>query len=46
MTPLSHLSFVLYEQVHFRHKKKVKLMVSHSAVAVGAVVGGGKGRHA
>ena len=42
MVPLSHLSFVLCEQVKFRPKKKVK--VSYSVVAVGTVcvrVGGG-----
>ena len=32
---LSHLSFVQCEQVKFRHKKKLKIKVSHSVVAVG-----------
>ena len=47
MVPLSHLSFVLCEQVKFRPKKKVKMKASHSVVAVGTVcvcvVGGGGG---
>ena len=34
MIPLSHLSFVQCEQVKFRPKKKVKIKVSHSIVAV------------
>ena len=37
MIPLSHLSFVQCEQVKFRSKKKVKIKVSHSVVAVGTV---------
>ena len=47
MVPLSNLSFVLCEQVKFRPKKKVKMKVSCSVVAVGTVcvrawgVGGG-----
>ena len=44
MVPLSHLSFVLCEQVKYRPKKKVKIKASHSVVAVGTVcvwVGGG-----
>ena len=48
MDPLSHLSFVLCEQVKFRPKKKVKIKVSHSIVAVGTVcvcVGGGRVHH-
>ena len=47
MIPLSHLSFVQCEQIKFRPKKKVKIQVSHSVVAVGTEVGGGdKGRQA
>ena len=52
MDPLSHLSFVLCEQVKkFRPKKKVKIKASHSVVALGTVcsvcVGGrGAGRQA
>ena len=44
MIPLSHLSFVQCEQVKFPPKKKVKIKVSRSIVAVGAMcvcVGGG-----
>ena len=43
MVPLCHLSFVLYEQVKFRPKTKVKMKLSHSVVAVGTVCvcGGG-----
>ena len=36
MIPLSHL-FVQCEQVKFRPKKKVKIKVSHSVVAIGTV---------
>ena len=46
MVPLSHLSFVLCEQVKYRPKKKVKIKASHSVVAVGTVcvwVSGGWG---
>ena len=45
MIPLSHLSFVLCEQVKFRPKKKVKIKASYSVVAVGTlcVLGGGGG---
>ena len=32
------------EQVKFRPKKKVKIKVSHSVVAVGTVLGGGGGK--
>ena len=42
MIPMSHLSFVHYEQIKFRPKKNVKMKVSHSIVAVG-IVAGGKG---
>ena len=44
MIPLSHLSFVQCEHAKFRPKKKVKIKVSHSVVAVGTAcvcVGGG-----
>ena len=52
MISLSHLSFVQYEQVKFRPKKKVKIKVSHCVVAVGTGQyvccggwgGGGRGR--
>ena len=37
MFPLSHLPFVQCEQVKFRPKKKVKIKVSQSVVAVGAM---------
>ena len=37
MIPLSHLSFVQCDQVKFRPKKKVKIKVSHSVVAVGGM---------
>ena len=45
MVPLSHLSFVLCEQVKFRPKKKVKIKAFHSVVALGTVCvwGGGGG---
>ena len=55
MVPLSHLSFVLCEQVKYRPKKKVKIKASHSVVAVETVCvwwvaggggGGGRGRQA
>ena len=36
------MSFVQCEQVKFRPKKKVKIQVSHSVVAVGIVGEGGK----
>ena len=41
MIPLSHLSFVQSEQVKFRRKKKVKINVCHSVVAVGTMGDGG-----
>ena len=47
MIPLSHLSFVKCEQIKFRPKKKFKIKVSHSVVAVGTVCvwrGEGEGR--
>ena len=37
MISLSHLSFVQCEQVKFRPKKRVKIEVDHSAVAIGTV---------
>ena len=52
---LSHLSFVQCKQVKFRPKKKIKIKVFHSVVAVGCEGkragerergGGGKGRKA
>ena len=48
MIPLFHLSFAQGEQVKCRHKKRVIIKVSHSAVAEGTVVcvwggGGGEG---
>ena len=43
MSLLSLLSFVQCEQVKFRPKKKVKIKVSRSAVAIGTV---GWGREA
>ena len=43
MIPMSHLSFVQCEQVKFQPKKKVKMKVSHSVVAVGMVAAGGGG---
>ena len=47
MIPLSHLSFVQWEQVKSRPEKRVDIKVSHSAVAIGTVGaegrGGGKG---
>ena len=48
MVPLSHLSFVQCKQVKFRPKKKVKMKVSQSVVAVRTVcvrvsMGGGVG---
>ena len=47
MVPLSHLSFVQCEQVKFRPKKKVKMKVSHTVVAVRTVCvwGGGGVKH-
>ena len=49
MIPLFHLSFAQGGQVKCRPKKRVIIMVSHSAVAEGTVVcvcggGGGGGR--
>ena len=41
MIPMSHLSFVQCEQIKFRHKKNLKMKVSHSVVAVGIVAGVG-----
>ena len=41
MIPLSHLSFAQGGQVKFRPKKKVKIKVFHSVVAVGTVLDGG-----
>ena len=41
MIPLSHLSFVQSEQEKFRRKKKVKINVCHSVVAVGTMGDGG-----
>ena len=35
MIPLSHLSFVQCKQVKFRPKKKIKIKVFYSVVAVG-----------
>ena len=43
MSSVSHLSFVQCEQVKFRPKKKVKIKVSYSVVAVGTV-GWGEGQ--
>ena len=47
MVPLSHLSFVLCEQVKFRPKKNVKIKASHSVGAIWTVCvclrGGGAG---
>ena len=40
MIPMSHMSFVQYEQIKLRPKKNVKMKVSHSVVAVGIVAGG------
>ena len=40
MIPMSHLPFVQCEQIKFRPKKNVKMMISHSVVAVGTVAGG------
>ena len=37
MIPLPHLSFAQCEQVKFIPKKKVKIKVSHSVVAIGTV---------
>ena len=39
MIPMSHLSFVQWEQIKLRPKKNVKMKVSHSVVAVGIVAG-------
>ena len=44
MIPLSHLSFVQCEQVKSRPEKRVEIRVSHGAVAIGTVGGGGGGR--
>ena len=41
MIPMSHLSFVLCEQIKFRPKKNVKMKVSQSVVAVGRMAGEG-----
>ena len=41
MIPLSHLSFVQCEQVNSQPEKRVEIKVSHSAVAIGTVVGVG-----
>ena len=55
MIIMSHLSSVQCVQIKFRPKKKVKIKVSHSVVAVetgvgmegeGTAEGGRKGRHA
>ena len=46
MIPLSHLSFMQCEQVKFRPKEKLKIMVFHSVVAQTVVGGGGKDRQA
>ena len=44
MIPLSHLSFVQCAQVKSRPEKRVEIRVSHGAVAIGTVGGGGGGR--
>ena len=43
MIPLSHLSFVQWEQVKSRPEKRVDIKVSHSAVAIGTVGAEGRG---